>query len=126
MLPLVNDERSKGSHALVGLKSLRDAISKWKRAHPEIEKEKSIHDCIDDIYAERGRLPTTDELHSRIREVRDKSNEKSYSQKSLSTSISSWKRAHPEIEEEKSVHDCIDDLYAERGRLQRLMSYVRE
>ena len=55
-LPLVNDERSKGSHALVGLKSLRDAISTWKRAHPEIEKEKSVHDCIDDLYAERGRL----------------------------------------------------------------------
>jgi hypothetical protein len=56
LLPLVNDERSKGSHAFVGLKSLRDAISTWKRAHPEIEKEKSVHDCIDDLYAERGRL----------------------------------------------------------------------
>ena len=49
-LPLVNDERSKGSHALVGLKSLRDAISTWKRAHPEIEKEIGRASCRERVY----------------------------------------------------------------------------
>ena len=76
-LPLVNDVRIKSGHNLIALKSIRVAISTWKRVHLEIEKEKSVHDCIDDTYAERGRLPTTDELHSRMNEVRGERNEKS-------------------------------------------------
>jgi len=35
-----------------------------------------VHDCIDDTCAEKGRLPTTDELHSRMNEVRGERNEK--------------------------------------------------
>ena len=87
MLPIINDARSKSSHALIGLKSLREAISTWKRAHPGIETETSVHDCIDDIYAEKGRPPTTVELRSRVSEVRGRSNEKSCCQLSLSKSI---------------------------------------
>ena len=80
LLPLVSDVRSKGGHNLITLKSIRVAISTWKRVHPEIEKEKSVHACIDDTYVERGRLLTTDELHSRMNEVRRKRNAKSCSQ----------------------------------------------
>ena len=76
-LPLVNDVRIKSGHNLIALKSIRVSISTWKRVHPEIEKEKSVYDCIDDTYAERDRLPTTDELHSRMNEVRGERNEKS-------------------------------------------------
>ena len=115
MLPLVNDARSEGGHALIGLKALREAISTWKRAHPDFEKVKSVHDCIDDIYAERGRPPTTDELRSRMNEVRGQSNGKSCCQSTLLESISRWRRGHPEVKV-KSVHDCIDDIYAEIGR----------
>ena len=75
--PLVNDVRIKSGHNLIALKSIRVAISTWKRVHPEIEKDKSVHDCIDDTYAERSRLPTTDELHSRLNEVRRERNDKS-------------------------------------------------
>jgi hypothetical protein len=42
-----------------------------------------VHDCIDGISVERGRFPTTDELHSRMNEVRGERNEKSCSQSSL-------------------------------------------
>ena len=90
-LPLVNDVRIKSGHNLIALKSIRVAISTWERVHPEIEKEKSVHDCIDGTYAERGRLPTTDELHSRMNEVRRERNEKSCSQSSLLRSSLRWR-----------------------------------
>ena len=93
--------------------SLSQSISRWRSAHPEV-KPKYVHDCIDDIYAGKGRPPTTDELSSRVSEVRGRSNEKSCCQSSLSKSISVWKRAHPEVKQ-KSVHDYIDDIYAEKG-----------
>ena len=47
--------------------------------------------CIDDTYAERGRLLTTDELHSRMNEVRRERNEKSCSQSSLLLYNSRWR-----------------------------------
>jgi len=78
--------RDKSNEKSYSQKSLSTSISSWKRAHPEIEKEKSVRACIDDIYAERGRPPTTDELRSRISEVREESNEKSCSESSLSPS----------------------------------------
>ena len=107
LLPLVNNDlRSKGSHALIGLKSLRNAISAWKRAHPGTEKQKSLHDCIDDMYAEMGRPPTTDELSSRYNEVRGDCTEKTFCQSSLSKSISRWRSAHPEVTKVVTVHLC--------------------
>ena len=116
LLPLVNDVRSKGSHALVGLKSLRNAISTWKRAHPGTGKQKSVHDCIDDLFAEMGRPPTTDELSSRICEIRGQSDEKTCCQSSLSQSISRWRSAHPEVTKVKKMQAFIDDFFAENQR----------
>ena len=116
MLPLVNDARSEGGHALIGLKALREAISTWKRAHPDFEKVKSVHDCIDDIYAERGRPPTTDELRSRMNEVRGQSNGKSCCQSTLLEKISRWRRAHPEVSKLKKLQAFIDDFFAENKR----------
>jgi hypothetical protein len=108
--------RDKSNEKSYSQKSLSESISSWKGAHPEIEKEKSVRACIDDLYAERGRPPTTDELRSRKSEVRDKSNEKSCSESSLSESISRWKRAHPEIPKVKKLQAFIDDFFVENHR----------
>ena len=116
LLPLVNDARSESSHALIGLKSLREAISIWKQAHPDFEKVKSVHDCIDDIYAEIGRPPTTDELRSRMNEVRGESNGNSCCQSTLLKSISRWRRTHSEVTEFKKLQAFIDDFFAENKR----------
>ena len=70
---------------------IRVANSTWTRIHPEFEKEKSVHDFIADITSERGRLPTTDELHSGMNEVRGERNEKSCSQSSPLRSSLRWR-----------------------------------
>jgi len=122
-LPLVNDVRIKSGHNLIALKSIRVAISTWKRVHPEIEKEKSVHDCIDDTYAERGRLPTTDELHSRMNEVRGERNEKSCKSCSRSSLLDQFQDRETNHVDGRNSYDLLIYYFHE---VQRPLKYAIE